>query len=68
VEGGWRRLHNEELHNFYSSLNIIRKMKSRRTKMGGTCSTYGIENRKGRDHLEDIRVDGRIILEVILTK
>jgi hypothetical protein len=24
VAGGWRRLHNEELHNFYASPNIIR--------------------------------------------
>jgi hypothetical protein len=24
VMGGWRKLHNEELHNLYSSLNIIR--------------------------------------------
>jgi hypothetical protein len=23
VARGWRRLHNEELHNLYSSLNII---------------------------------------------
>jgi hypothetical protein len=29
VAGGWRRLLNEELHNFYSSPNI-RVMKSRR--------------------------------------
>jgi hypothetical protein len=24
VAGGWRRLHNEELHNLYASLNIVR--------------------------------------------
>jgi hypothetical protein len=24
VAGDWRRLHNEELHNLYTSLNIIR--------------------------------------------
>jgi hypothetical protein len=24
VAGGWRRLHNEELHNLYTSLNIIK--------------------------------------------
>jgi hypothetical protein len=30
VVGGWRRLQNEELHNLYSSLNIIRVNKSRR--------------------------------------
>jgi hypothetical protein len=27
--GGWRKLHNEELHNMYSSTNIIIMMKSR---------------------------------------
>jgi hypothetical protein len=29
VTGGWRKLHIEELHNLYSSSNIIRMMKSR---------------------------------------
>jgi hypothetical protein len=29
VAGDWIRLHNEELHNFYASLNIIRVIKSR---------------------------------------
>jgi hypothetical protein len=28
--GGWRKLHNEELHRLYSSLNITRVMKSMR--------------------------------------
>jgi hypothetical protein len=27
VAGGWRRLHNEKLHNLYSSLNIIRMIR-----------------------------------------
>jgi hypothetical protein len=27
VAGDWRKLHNEELHNFYSSPNMIRMMK-----------------------------------------
>jgi hypothetical protein len=28
VTGGWRKLHNEELHNLYSSPSIIRIIKS----------------------------------------
>jgi len=32
VERGWRRLHNEELHNLYASSNVIRVMKSRRMR------------------------------------
>jgi hypothetical protein len=27
VRGGWRRLHNEQLHNLYASPNIVRVMK-----------------------------------------
>jgi hypothetical protein len=30
VTGGWRKLYNDELHNLYSSLNIIRMIKTRR--------------------------------------
>jgi hypothetical protein len=30
VARGWRRLHNEELHNLYTSPNIVRMIKSRR--------------------------------------
>jgi hypothetical protein len=33
--GDWRKLHNEELHNLYSSLNIIRMIKSRRMSWAG---------------------------------
>jgi hypothetical protein len=29
VAGGWRRLHNEELHNLYALPNTIRVIKSR---------------------------------------
>jgi hypothetical protein len=32
VIGGWTKLHNEELHNLYSSPSIIRIIKSRRLR------------------------------------
>jgi hypothetical protein len=32
VAGGWRRLHNEELHNLYISSNIITVIRSRGMK------------------------------------
>jgi hypothetical protein len=35
VVGGWRKLHNEELHNWYPSPSIIRMMKSRRITWAG---------------------------------
>jgi hypothetical protein len=39
--GGWRRLHIEELHNLYSSTNIIRMMELRRMRWARACSTPG---------------------------
>jgi hypothetical protein len=30
IMGGWRKLHNEELHNLYSSPSIIRMIRSER--------------------------------------
>jgi hypothetical protein len=35
VTEGWRKLHNEELHNLYSSPSIIRMIKSRRMRLAG---------------------------------
>jgi hypothetical protein len=32
VTGGWRKLHNGELHNLYSSQTIIRMIKPRRMR------------------------------------
>jgi hypothetical protein len=45
VTGEWRRLHNEKLHDLYSSPNIIRVIKPRGMRWGGACSTYGGETR-----------------------
>jgi hypothetical protein len=35
VKGDWRKLHIEELHNLYSSPNIIRTITSRRMRWAG---------------------------------
>jgi hypothetical protein len=35
VTGGWRKLHNEEFHNFYSSPGRIRMIKSRGIRWAG---------------------------------
>jgi hypothetical protein len=35
VTGGWRKLHNEKLHNLYFSPSIIRIIKSRRMRGQG---------------------------------
>jgi hypothetical protein len=35
VMGGWRKLHNEELHDLYSSPSIIRIIKSKRMRLAG---------------------------------
>jgi hypothetical protein len=35
VTGEWRKLHNEERHNLYSSPDIIRQVKSRRMRWAG---------------------------------
>jgi hypothetical protein len=41
VTGGWRKLHNEELHDLYSSPSIIRIIKSRRMRWAGHVARIG---------------------------
>jgi len=54
-EGGWWRLCNEELHNFYASPNTILVIKSSMMRWEGHV-----------EHIQDLCVDGRIILEWVL--
>jgi hypothetical protein len=41
VTGEWRNLHNEELNDLYSSLNIIRLIKSRKMRWAGHIARMG---------------------------
>jgi hypothetical protein len=43
VTGGWRGLHNEELHNLYFTPSIIRMLKSKRVGLAGRVAPMGEE-------------------------
>jgi len=70
--GYWRRLHNDELHDLYSP-NVIRLIKPRRMRWAGhvvhvgerigVFFFWGVGNLNERDHLEDLQVNGRMILQ-----
>jgi hypothetical protein len=69
VTGEWRKLHNEELHNLYSSPDIIRQIKSRRLRWAGHVARMGegrnvyrvlVGKPEEKNHLLDQGVDGRI--------
>ena len=71
LTGEWRRLHNEELNDLYTSLNIVGVTKSRRMSWAGHVERMGNErvclgfwwgNRRERDHWQDLGVDVWIIL------
>jgi hypothetical protein len=62
VTGEWTKLDNEEIHNFYSSQNIIRRIKSRRMRSAGHVARMG-EDRKWYkvlvEKLEEMRPLGK---------
>ena len=71
ITGEWRRFHNEELNDLYSSPNIVWVIKPRRIRWAGHVARMGEErecigswcgNRRERDHWGDLGVDGWIIL------
>jgi len=71
VTAEWRRLHNEELNDLYSSPNIVRVIKSGRMRWAGHeriwvrrggCIGSCWGNRREGDHWGDLGVDGWIIL------
>jgi hypothetical protein len=77
VTGGWRELHNEKLHNLYSSPSIIRMIKSKRmgwagheARMGreGMQIGYWWESQKEGDHWEDQGVGDCTILKWVLKR
>jgi hypothetical protein len=41
VTGGWRKLHNEELHGLYSSPSAVRVIKARRMRWAGHVARMG---------------------------
>jgi hypothetical protein len=75
VTGVWRRIHNVELRELFLSPNIIRMINLGRLRWAGYIACMGgrevptgfrWENLRIRDHLEDLGIDGRIILKLIL--
>jgi hypothetical protein len=46
VTGKWRKLHDEELHDLYSSQSIIRMIKPRRMRCAGHVARIGGEEKR----------------------
>jgi hypothetical protein len=64
-DGSWRELHNDELHNLYSSLNIVRvRWTGHVVRMGERRAVYRVlvGRPEGKNHWEDLGVGGRITL------
>jgi hypothetical protein len=46
VTGGWRKLHNEELHDMYSLPSIMRNYQVEEDEVGGACNTNWAEEER----------------------
>jgi hypothetical protein len=57
LTGGWRKLHNEELHGLYSSPSIIRVIKARRLRWVGHVASMG--EVRGAYNILDGKPEGR---------
>ena len=75
--GEWKTLYTEELNDLYSSANIIRLMRARRmtwawhverTGRGEMHKRFWWGNMRAREHLENVGVDGTMILRWMLKK
>jgi hypothetical protein len=74
VTGKWKELHNEELHNLYSSPNIIRMVNSRRVRWAKHNTHWEVksafkilaENSYKEENMDGEGVRARIILKWIL--
>jgi hypothetical protein len=48
VMGGWRKLHNEEHHNLYSSPSMIRTIMARKMRLSGHVARMGVKRNSYR--------------------
>ena len=76
ARGEWRKLHNEELNDLYSSPNIVQVIKLRRMRWAGNvthmeeevCTRFWWGNLREWDHWGDQDVEGSIILRWLFRK
>jgi hypothetical protein len=77
VIGDWRKRHNEERNDMYSTPNIVRVIKLKRMRWAGHVARMGegrgvykvlVWKPEGKNRWGDPGVDGRIILRWIFRK
>jgi hypothetical protein len=79
AKGDLRKFHTEKLHDLYSAPDMIQAVRIKDNEMGShverTCMCEKknacralVENLKGRDYLENLGVDKKIIVKYILKK